>query len=55
MKCKDCKYYSVVDGTIFCDSRNHKRKTVRIDKEDSERDIDCLWADKKGESNNATH
>lgn len=45
MKCKECPYYSYVDGTIFCDSKNYKRKTVRIDFEDAERDIDCLWAD----------
>ena len=52
MKCKDCNYYSIVDGTIFCDSRNHKRRTVRIDEEEAERDIDCKWADEKGERNN---
>lgn len=52
MKCKDCNYYSIVDGTIFCDSRNHKRRTVRISQEDSEKDIDCKWADEKGEDNN---
>lgn len=45
MKCRDCKYYSYVDGTIFCDSRNHKRKTVRIGRDDAERDINCLWSD----------
>ena len=49
MKCKDCNYYSIVDGTIFCDSKNHKHRTVRISKEDSEKDIDCKWADEKGE------
>lgn len=52
MKCKDCNYYSMVNGVIFCDSRNHKKRTVRITKEDSERDIDCKWADDKGEKNN---
>ena len=45
MKCKECKYYAYVDGTIFCDSKNHKRKTKRIDPKDAERDIKCLWAD----------
>lgn len=49
MKCSDCKYHSVIDYTHFCDSRNHKRKTVRIDKEDAERDIDCKWADEEKE------
>lgn len=49
MKCKDCKYHSVIDYTHFCDSKNHKRKTVRIDKEDAERDIDCKWADEEVE------
>ena len=23
---------------------NHKRRTVRIDREDAERDIDCYWS-----------
>ncbi len=49
MKCKDCKYYSLVDGTIFCDSRNNKRRTVRISKEDAEKDMKCKWADKESE------
>ena len=30
--------------TNFCDSRNHKRRTVRISKEDVEKDIDCYWS-----------
>lgn len=47
MVCKDCVYYTKIYGTIYCDSKNHKRKTVRIDKQDSEKDIDCKWADKK--------
>lgn len=46
MTCYECKYHSIVCGTYFCDSRNRKRKTVRIDKDDAERDIDCLWADR---------
>ena len=45
MKCKDCKYYSCICGTIFCSSKNHKRKTVRIDKYDAEKDLNCLWSD----------
>jgi hypothetical protein len=47
MKCEDCKYHSFVAGTHFCDSRNHKRRTVRITEEDSKRDIDCKWADER--------
>lgn len=54
MKCADCKYYSQVGGTIFCDSRNHKRKTVRITREDSERDINCYWSDNYMEDKNDT-
>lgn len=54
MKCKDCNYYSIVDGTIFCDSRNHKRRTVRIDNEDAEKDIECKWADNQ-EINMVSH
>lgn len=46
MTCYECKYHNVVCGTYFCDSRNRKRKTVRIDKNDAKRDIDCLWADR---------
>ena len=45
MKCKGCKYCSIIDNTIFCDSRNHKRKTVRIDRNDAEKDIECYWSD----------
>ena len=44
MKCEDCKYHLFLGGTHFCVSRNHKRKDVRIDREDAEKDIDCLWA-----------
>lgn len=47
MRCEDCKYHSCVGGTYFCDSRNHKRKTVRIDEDDAQKDIDCRWADKE--------
>ena len=47
MTCKNCKYHSYIDGTHFCDSRNHKRRTVRISEEDAEKDMDCYWADKK--------
>lgn len=46
MTCYECNYHNVVCGTYFCDSRNQKRKTVRIDKDDAERDIDCLLADR---------
>ena len=45
MKCKDCKYYSSDGDTVFCDSRNHKRKTVRIKAKDAERDMNCYWSD----------
>lgn len=44
MKCTDCKYHSYVDGTHFCDSVNHKRKTVRISSEETKKDIDCEWS-----------
>ena len=47
MTCEQCKYHTYIDGTHFCDSKNHKRRTVRISKEDAQKDIDCLWADKK--------
>ena len=47
MRCKDCKYHSNIGGTYFCDSRNHKRRTVRIIREDAEKDMDCYWADKE--------
>ena len=33
----------------ICDSKNHKRRTVRISKEDAEKDMDCYWADKESE------
>ena len=49
MKCKDCQYHSEVNGTYFCDSKIHKRRILRIDKKDAERDINCLWADDKEE------
>lgn len=44
MKCKDCKYHSEVNGDYFCDSKIHKRRILRIDKKDAERDINCYWA-----------
>ena len=47
MKCDECKYYSYVGGTHFCDSLNHKRRTVRISDEDAQKDMDCKWADKE--------
>lgn len=28
MTCEQCKYHSYIGTTHFCDSRNHKRKTV---------------------------
>lgn len=46
MTCEQCKYHIYIDGTHYCDSKNHKRRIVRIGKEDAEKDIDCLWADK---------
>lgn len=52
MICKDCRYYNLVDGTIFCESRNHKRRTVRIDEEDAKKDIECKFADKESEGVN---
>ena len=45
MTCEQCKYHSYIDNTHFCDSRNHKRKTVRISQEDAEKDMKCYWAD----------
>ena len=45
MICNECKYHSYINGTHFCESRNHKRKTVRIDNEDANKDIKCRWAD----------
>ena len=48
MTCEQCKYHTCVNGTYFCDSKNHKRRIVRVSKEDAEKDIDCLWADKEG-------
>lgn len=51
MTCKQCKYHSYIADTHFCDSRNHKRRTVRISREDAEKDIVCYWADEEGEKN----
>ena len=45
MTCDECKYHSYINGTHFCESRNHKRNTVRIDNEDSNKDIECYWAE----------
>lgn len=47
MTCKECKYHSYVSGVHFCDSRNHKRRTVRIDDKEALKDIDCKWAERK--------
>ena len=47
MTCKDCKYHSYIGGTHFCDSRNHKRKTVRISEDDAQKDMNCKWADRE--------
>lgn len=49
MTCKQCKYHSYIAGVHYCDSRNHKRKTVRISQKDAEKDIDCYWADEREE------
>ena len=49
MTCEQCKYHSYIGNTHFCDSRNHKRRTVRISKDDAEKDMDCYWADEEGE------
>lgn len=46
MTCEECKYHSYVNNTHFCDSRNHKRKTIRIDDKEALKDVDCKWADK---------
>lgn len=51
MKFEDCKYYELINGTIFCNSKNHKNRVVRIDREDALKDIDCRWADMEGEKN----
>ena len=47
MTCEQCKYHNYIPviDTHFCDSRNHKRRTVRINREDAEKDMDCYWAD----------
>ena len=52
MTCKECKYHNYIAevDTHFCDSRNHKRRTVRISREDAEKDIDCYWADEQERS-----
>lgn len=50
MTCEQCKYHSYIADTHFCDSRNHKRRTVRISNEDAEKDMDCYWADEKERS-----
>lgn len=52
MICKECKYHTYINGTHFCDSKNHKRKTIRISREDAEKNIDCFWADKTGKEKN---
>ena len=52
MTCNQCKYHSYIANTHFCDSRNHKRRTVRISQEDTEKDIDCYWTEKKERSAN---
>lgn len=49
MTCEQCKYHSYLNGTHFCDSHNHKRRTVRISQEDAEKDMDCRWTDKEKE------
>lgn len=49
MTCEQCKYHSCIADAHFCESRNHKRKTVRISNEDAEKDIGCYWADKESE------
>ena len=45
MICNECEYHSYINGTHFCDSRNYKRNTVRIDNEDANKDIKCRWAE----------
>lgn len=50
MTCEQCKYHSYIADTHFCDSRNHKRRTIRISREDTEKDMDCYWADEEGEN-----
>ncbi len=50
MTCEQCKYHSYIANTHFCDSKNHKRRTVRISREDAEKDMDCYWADKESET-----
>ena len=51
MTCEECKYHSYVNSTHFCDSRNYKRKTVRIEDKEAIKDIDCKWADKRERNN----
>lgn len=52
MTCKECNYHSYVSGVHFCDSKNHKRRTVRISREDDDKNMDCYWADNESEDNN---
>ncbi len=49
MTCEQCKYhdYIPVIDTHFCESSNHKHRTVRISREDAVKDINCRWTDKK--------
>ncbi len=47
MTCEQCIHHSYIADTHFCDSRHHKRRTVRISQEDAEKDIDCYWTEKK--------
>ena len=47
MTCENCKYHSYIADTHFCDSKNHKCRTVRISQEDAEKDMNCYWADEK--------
>ena len=50
MTCKECKYHSYVNGTHFCDSRNYKHKTIRIDNKDALKNMDCKWAESEGKN-----
>ena len=45
LNCLECKYHEYIDGTHFCNSRNHKRKTVRISDTEAKKKMQCLWAD----------
>jgi hypothetical protein len=55
MNCNDCIYHTYINDTHFCVSRNHKRKTVRIDNEDSKKDIKCLWVESENRNEKRTH